>query len=228
MNLLLHAITHSEPTPAQPAGLRGQRVLRVAEVDLAGWATQFGERPDALTRADLLSHHEVITLLHEQLDAALPARFPTWVADGAALRCVLADRHAQLAANLTRVRGRVELSLTALWLADDDDTGDGAAVPDAATPGRRYLLQRRQAFAGSDRRRQRAGELADQVEHLVGPDLVERQRQVCPSRTVALAMSLLVPRSRGPEVKARLGRVEPDVRILVNGPWPPYSFVDVR
>ena len=225
MNLLLHAITHSEPTPAQPAGLRGQRVLRVAEVDLAGWATEFGEKPDALTRADLLSHHELVTLLHEQLDGAVPARFPTWLADGEALRRVMADRHTQLAASLARVRGRVELSLTALWLSDADD---GAAVPDAATPGRRYLLQRRQAFAGSDRRRQRAGELAEQVEHLVGPDLVERQRQVCPSRAVALAMSLLVPRSRTPEVQARLGRVEPDVRILVNGPWPPYSFVDVR
>jgi hypothetical protein len=173
----------------------------------------------------LLSHHEVVTLLHEQLDAAVPARFPTWVADGEALRRVMADKHNQLSASLTRVRGRVELSLTAIWLTDDDE---GAAAPEAATPGRRYLLQRRQAFAGSDRRRQRAGELAEQVERLVGPDLIERQRQVCPSRTIALTMSLLVPRSRAPDVKARLGRLEPDVRILVNGPWPPYSFVDVR
>jgi hypothetical protein len=225
VNLLLHAITRGEATRAPPAGVRGQRVLRVAEVDLAAWATQFRERPDGLTRADLLSHHEVVTLLHDQLDAAVPARFPTWVADGEALRRVMAGKHTQLSASLTRVRGRVELSLTAIWLTDDDEA---AAAPEAATPGRRYLLQRRQAFAGSDRRRQRAGELADQLEHLVGPDLVEGQRQVCPSRTIALAMSLLVPRSRTPEVKARLGRVEPDVRILVNGPWPPYSFVDVR
>jgi len=40
-------------------------------------------------------------------------------------------------------------------------------------------------------------------------------------------MALLVPRVRAAEVRARLARVEPDVRILLNGPWPPYSFVAI-
>jgi hypothetical protein len=224
VNLLLHAITPLEAADTPLAGLRGQPLVRVEEQGLAAWATEFRETPDQLTRADLLSHHDLVTCLHEQLDAALPARFPTWVADVEGVRHILRSRRAELATSLDRVRGRAELSVTVVWLTDDDPP----AAPDAATPGRRYLLERRQALAGSDRRRERARELADRLERLVGPDdLIEGQRQVCPSKTIAVSIALLVPRVRAAEVKGRLARVEPDVRILVNGPWPPYSFVDI-
>ena len=224
MNLLLHAITPLEAADTPLAGLRGQPLVRVEEQGFAAWATEFGDQPDQLTRADLLSHHDLVTRLDERHDASLPARFPTWVADVEGLRRIIRMRRAELATSLARVRGRAELSVTAIWLTEDDAPPD----PEAATPGRRYLLDRQHAFAGSDRRRQRARELADELERLVGPDdLVEGQRQVCPSKTVAVSMALLVPRVRAREVKARLARVEPDVRILRNGPWPPYSFVTI-
>jgi len=225
VNLLLHAITPLDAAADTPlAGLREQPLVRVDEQGLAAWATEFREAPDQLTRTDLLSHHDLVTRLDERLDASLPARFPTWVADVESVRRIIRSRRTDLATSLDRVRGRTELSVTAVWLTDDD----APPAPGVATPGKRYLLERRQAFAGSDRRRQRAGELADEVERLVGPeDLIEARRQVCPSKTVAMSMALLVPRVRAAEVKARLARVEPDVRILLNGPWPPYSFVAI-
>jgi hypothetical protein len=123
-----------------------------------------------------------------------------------------------------KIHGKSEIAVTAVWIAADED----AQQPEAATPGKRYLLGRQRAFAGSDRRRARGRQLADQLERLAGSELVEVQRQVCPSPGVALSAALLVPRASANAVKARLNRVEPDVRILVNGPWPPYSFVDIR
>ena len=225
MSLLLHAIAPIEPAAPSPAGLRGQAVIAVDEQGLTAWTTDFHEAPGQLTRDDLLAHHGLITQLHESLASVVPARFPTWVADADALRRLIGSRRGELSSALDTVRGRAELSVTAVWLTDDDAAA--VSMPEAATPGRRYLLERRQAFAGSDRRRQRAREVADQIERLVGADLVESQRRICPSTAVAASMALLVPRLRAVEIMARLPPVESGVRILVNGPWPPYSFVDI-
>jgi hypothetical protein len=38
---------------------------------------------------------------------------------------------------------------------------------------------------------------------------------------------VLVPRASAENVTKRLTRSEQDVRILINGPWPPYTFADV-
>jgi hypothetical protein len=225
MSLLLHAITPADAAEDMPpAGLRGQPLVRLEQEALAAWATRFVDPPAQLSRADLLAHHDLIVLLHERLDSVIPARFPTWLAEGEAPRALLSSKRGDLLSVLDRVRGKTEIALTALWVAADDE----AQEPEAATPGTRYLLSRQRALAGSDRRRARAQQVAEQLEHLAGSELVAVQRQVCPSTTVALSEALLVPRASASAVKARLSRVEPDVRILVTGPWPPYSFVDIK
>lgn len=224
MSLLLHAITPPDAGVTPSAGLRGHPLVSVVEQDLAAWATEFAENPGQLTRADLLAHHELISRLDEQLDSSLPARLPTWITDVDAVRRLLVARRAELSKNLERVHGRAELAVTIAWTTAEPETPS----PEALTPGTRYLLRRRQAFAVSDQRRALAGELAHEVQRLAAPDLVEMQRYLCPSKAVAVSAALLVPRTSAAEVSARIRRMERDVRILVNGPWPPYSFVDVR
>ncbi len=53
------------------------------------------------------------------------------------------------------------------------------------------------------------------------------RHSLCPSQSVGLSSALLVKRSRAADVQARLVRTQHDVRILVNGPWPPYTFAAV-
>jgi len=223
MRLLLHAVTTADGTEASPTGLRDQPCVRVAMNGLAAWATQFSEAPVTFGRADLLEHHALVSRLSADHAGVLPARFPTWLADAQALRAELERRQADFAAALERVRERVEIAMTVLWRS----LPEHEPPPEAATPGRKYLLGRQQAFSGSDRRRARARQLADETERLVGDDLVDVRHQVCPSATVALSSAVLVPRERAENVKVRLARKEPDVRILINGPWPPYTFADV-
>jgi hypothetical protein len=230
VNLLLHAITAADAVDAPPAGMRGQPLVRIEVEGIAAWASQFPDAPGQLTRADLMGHHELVTTLHERLNGAIPARLPTWLADGESLQRLLSDGRSDLAATLDRIHGKSEIALTAVWTAADEDLPEPepGPEPEPATPGRRYLLGRQRALAGSDRKRRRSRELADQLEHLAGSELVEVRRQVCPSTTIALSAALLVPRASASRVKARLRRIEPDVRILVNGPWPPYSFVEIE
>jgi hypothetical protein len=197
--------------------------VRIERDALTGWATELSDAQPAFTREDLLAHHELVAAIFAREEAILPARFPTFADDTHTLCDRLQSRQDALRAQLERVRGCCELAVTALWM------GSEAAPPpvEADSPGRRYMYARRQALAGSDRRRARARELADQLESRAGPDLVSVQHRLCPSQGVGLSSALLVRRSRAADIKASLVRTEQDVRILVNGPWPPYTFAAV-
>jgi hypothetical protein len=219
MRLLLHAITSPETSPIARPGLRGQRLVRVEGAALLAWASEFQDTSGPFDRSDLFEHHEIISTLHAAADACLPARFPTWLADG-----TLQQRRVALLRGLERVRGRCEVAVTAVWTVADQPL---APTP-APTSGAGYLRARQRQFAGSDQRRERARGLASEIERLVADNLLEAHNTICPSAGVALSAALLVPRASVVDVIARLPRVQRDVRILVNGPWPPYTFADVR
>jgi len=286
--LLLHAITAAEaPGPPEArGGLRGYPLRRVEHGGLAAWATVWEPTARPLDRADLLASH---TLLLE-LGDCVPARLPTWLADEAALEARLAERAAELAATLDRLRGTCELALTLAWrdgstmaarrtesaatAAPAETTSHTAPPPtdaashtapppadaasytapsptDAAShtappradavrtarlvpatlepgAGARYLRARQRALAEADERRARAEALRARVEWAAGSRLRGARHQLCPSERLALSSALLVPRAEAAAVRARLRgclRRADDVRILVNGPWPPYTFV---
>jgi hypothetical protein len=218
MRRLLHAITTPETQPIDRPGLRGAPLVRVADGALVGWASVLHDTGGSFDRRDLLEHHEIISHLHASVDACLPARFPTWLDDD-----TLGQRRDQLARALERVHGRCEVAITAVWTTPDD----GPAPAEGLRPGVSFLRARQRYFAGSDRRRGRAHELSVEVEKIGGKDVVQVQHTLCPSEAVALSSALLVPRASATDVIARLPRAQQDVRILVNGPWPPYTFAAI-
>ena len=224
MALLLHAITSRTELAAPCEGLRGGQLVHVNESNLTAWATALPHESDPFTRDDLLEHHKLVSHLFAGVDACLPARFPTWMEDVLTLEDHLRQRVDALTRQLVAVRGCCEVAVTALWTSPDEEI----ASEGETTPGRRYLEERRLALAGSDRRRAAAVELADDIELRAGEDLVRAVRQVCPSAYVALSDALLVTRSAASEVSQRLRTSHDGVRILVNGPWPPYTFATIR
>jgi hypothetical protein len=226
MRLLLHAITTAEvaPTIELPEFRPGYgHVARVADGQgLTAWASVVHDEAEPFTREDLLSEHALVSVLHEATDACLPGRFPTFLSDEDALRVLLVRQGPELQAALERVRGRAELAVTTIWATPAEPSAPDMS---GSTPqGTRYLRARQRAFAGSDAQHARAKRLSEELESQSRPELVEARHVVCPSPRIALSSALLVPRRTATDLKARLARVEPDVRILVNGPWPPYTF----
>jgi hypothetical protein len=140
----------------------------------------------------------------------VPARFGTRFADVAALQTALTERLERLCAAIERVRGRSELAVTALWIA-------APAIADGG-PGTRYLRDRQA-------REQIARHVADEVERAAAA--VETRRALNPRPDVAASMALLVERANEATVAQRVNDLDPadGVRILVSGPWAPYSFV---
>jgi len=225
--LLLHAITAAEaPGPAgATSGLRGYPLRRIEHGGLAAWATLWEPAAPPLDRCDLLASHRLLLALED----CVPARLPTWVADEAALATQLAERAAELSTALARLHGTAELALSVLWRdvprAADEPAPD---VTDGPGAGTRYLRARQRALAETDERRARGEALRAHVEQAAGPRLLASRAEVCPSPHVALRVALLVPRAAAASVRARVQtslRRADDVRILVNGPWPPYTFV---
>jgi Gas vesicle synthesis protein GvpL/GvpF len=173
--------------------------------------------------AELLDHHRMVQAVFERVPC-LPARFGSVFADAEALRARLAEREVELAAQLARLGHRCELAITCAWR-------DKGAVPPVvivpASSGRAYLERGLQRTRG-ERERERRAEMI--VGHLLGQLAIEPafvRHRTCPRPAVAVSMSALVTRDEIDEINSRLERLGaklPDVTIVVQGPWAPYTF----
>ncbi len=160
---------------------------------------------------DVQLHHQRVTDVWERTAACLPARYGTRFASEAQLCEQLEAQQSTLAAALERVRGTAELAVTALWVQEPE-------MPADTTPGRAHLLEVLE-------RTRTAKRIADAVARAAAPLAMRQARSARPE--IAASVALLVPRGRAQTVARALTTLGPDdrVRILVNGPWPPYSFV---
>lgn len=213
MTLLLHAITTSPRTELT------EPCARISVGKLTAWVSRTDNQ--SFTREDALRHHEVVCVIFDAVEACLPARFSTLVKDEHALREQVEEQAAALSDELELVRGAAELAVTAVWT-----TAEPSGEIEATSPGRQYLLRRQAELTAAEQRRAQATELAAWLEREVGDALRATDRNITPSKEVALSLALLVERQAAEAVRERLAQcVQRDLRILVHGPWPPYTFV---
>lgn len=213
--------------PCDLSGLAGVDDARLREVDvgdLRAVVSDHAATPRA-TRGRALAHAGVVAAVCERVPA-VPVRYGSVHADVEALRAAVVGELDTLAAAIRRVADRVELLVRC---ADPPSTAalpvERRTEPGEHSPGagRAYLetrLEREQAAWAA--RRRAAEELRARIRpfeaHAVA--VCERDGPQGPERC------LLVPRD-GDEVLRELveeaARSEP--RLVVGGPWPPYSFL---
>lgn len=230
---LVHAIAAAttEP-PADLEGLGGRKLVSISDGGLRAYATELSDtEAAALGRDALLAHHELVGRLHDMLDGVLPTRFPTLI-DEAGMRAHFAAHAFAYEAALARVQGRVELAVTARWSDDAlSAAADAASVEnaetDASRPGAGYMRRRQRELRAAQAHRDRASAIADALERVLPAGAEVAQRRLTPSASIAVSVAYLVQRSGIEDVIAALARPRQDVRILINGPWPPYSFATV-
>jgi hypothetical protein len=148
----------------------------------------------------------------------LPLRFGTQLEGEGELEAALDERRDELLRGLDRVRGCVELGLRVL----PRDAGRGRGSRPRSS-GREYLLGR---VADQRDRQQAAQELHGPLARLAEASVVRR-----PAPPATLVASYLVARDMVDEFRAcadQLSQRQPDCRVMVTGPWPPYSFVPER
>ena len=247
MPTYLYCLVSAAADAASPpaAGLDGAPVRRLDVGGLAAWVSDVGAASVTPTVAAARAHDAVVRAAMER-ETPLPARFGQTFADDAALRAALAPREEPLVGALERVRGAVEMTVRVL-LEDAPAAAPPEAAADAphgapsdapagrvggaaAERGRAYLTRLRERRRAEEARQERADFLHDRVAAAVAGVVRGEVRAPLGRDGRALSMSHLVPADavdRYRDAVRALRQGDPPLRMLISGPWAPYSFATI-
>jgi hypothetical protein len=180
-----------------PRALRGLGGAAVRTLEHDGLAALYTRHRQLRVRPEpeLVLIHERVVENGMAAGDILPLRFGTQLEDEDALATVLRERREKLLGALDRVRGRVEVGLRVIPMSSERRIGAASE-----RSGREYLLA----------------------------SLAEASVLRRPRPPALLAGSYLVAADDAAEFRAHaraLAAEHDEVRVLVTGPWPPYSFV---
>ncbi|CAL9605234.1 GvpL/GvpF family gas vesicle protein [Streptomyces sp. enrichment culture] len=225
--------------PALPDGLKGvgdpPRPVRL--LPAGDLAAVVGEAPEGLRpkRRDLIAHQTVLAEAGST-GCVLPMRFGSVAPDDDTVTGVLTERADHYRERLRALDGRVEYNVKA---SHDEEAVLHRVL--SANPEIRALTEaNRRAGGGSHEDKLRLGQMvADAVRTLEAESAAELRRILEPAAEAVSAgpestgwlanLSFLVPRDAAGKfldtVEQARGAL-PHVEVRVNGPLPPYSFVD--
>ena len=225
MGIYLYCFT---PPPALPgpelAGIHGDPVTSLDCRKLSLWV----DLPEVAPRATLDSvkaHHAVVRAAWTTSPACLPARFGQWFQERAALEKAVAEKGAALERALQEVEGAGEHGVR---IVEPEATeASGESDPEPPHTGRAYLESLLKRDLARQQRNQRAEAMGRELETaLLGAIRAQRAEPLKGSHGL-LSVAHLVASDRQDEYRDRLAgfrTVHPELRFLVSGPWPPYSF----
>jgi ethanolamine utilization microcompartment shell protein EutS len=209
--------------PAELTGIGGQPVGSALVEGLGIWISGMA-RPPA-TVAAVQAHNSVVEAAVTEAITPVPLRFGQWVPDEQALIGRMAEKSADYRIMLDRFAGCLEFGLRLIEPAAEQKARDVHADP--GTSGLAYMHALRESSRLAEQQRQHGNAVRARVSEQLG-DLVRAERvetEQTPHAVVTL--SHLVARGDFDEYRDRargLRSLFPAMRLLVSGPWPPYSF----
>ncbi|MET8471623.1 GvpL/GvpF family gas vesicle protein [Streptomyces sp. NPDC006422] len=234
----IYAIASSEH-PSLPAGMGGigEPAREVRVVKEGPLAALVSEAPEGLRpkRRDLLAHQSVLSEAGSG-GPVLPMRFGSLAPDDESVAAVLAERSDHYQERLRALDGKVEYNVKA---QHDEEAVLHKVMVD--NPDVRTLTEaNRKAGGGTYEERLRLGELVvAAVQAREAEDAVELQRLLEPAAAAVSAgpestgwlanLSFLVEKKTAEQFLAAVEEVRaghPHLELTVNGPLPPYSFVE--
>jgi hypothetical protein len=212
MSVVLYAI--SDRCDPSAVAVSDASLRAVPSAGLAAIVSDTADASMRPTHESLWAFEETVEALMER-STILPARFGTTLSDDRAVRALLDERRDEFARGLARVRGTVEMGVSAHW---SEDRGD----PSSATgdPGRAYMLGRLATLRS-------ARAIADHLSPLLELSSTGRI-SVLPRPGIAVSGAYLVAREDVGAFADQCDRLDgelPAATLTCSGPWPPYSFV---
>ena len=222
--------------PAALTGLYDAPLSTVAWQDLAAVVSPIESATLPTIPAHLLRHEAVVEALG-QTTPSLPARFGTVLAGQDAVAQAIAEKYEVLLADLARVGDKVELGLTILWNTpagqDEMQTEQQASItaaPSSSTSkaGTRYLEARLAQYRRETAQQNKARALIAGLEQALRPYTLEQRYRVISLLRLAVRAAYLIQPGHIQNFQHAVDEMrqkQPDLRWLVSGPWPPYTFV---
>jgi hypothetical protein len=226
----LYAIVARDFPVAAVAAGHFSALERIPYRDLAAIAERVTNHGARVTTDDVVRHQTIVEAVHLQAPA-LPVQFGAVFRDVPSIESALEQHHERLVADLDRVGDKVELSLTALWaesLPSQQRAAWAMPLPRGATPGARYLHGRAADVRRDEARAARAQAVAAALDADLGFRALERKQSHPGSPGIAVRATYLLEPANVGDFRAAFEAIRPtrpELRLLLTGPWPPYSFV---
>ena len=187
------------------------------------WVSR-GPRPEPGVEA-IRIHNAVVEAAVTQEVTPVPLRFGQWLDDESALHDAIAEKATSYRERLAQFAGCLEFGLRLIDPAEPDPILAEHRPP--PTSGLEYMRALQEGSRLADKKRGEVEKVHARIRELLRD--VVREEMVEEARTAhaVLTLSHLVARPKFDEYRA-LGRsireMFPELRMLLSGPWPPYSF----
>ena len=209
-------------------GVSGARVRLIKIDDIAAVVSFCRAKLVPVTRKNALAHAAAVRSVFRQT-TPLPFRFGTLVTEEE-LRSYVKTHRQALKAQLAHVRGCAEMNLRV--------SGPRPSAPPAPVhaspigPGTKFLLEKRKEFRGEEWRTAQKAELSGWLAETLGKLIREEKINIVPAERAVLArVDHLVEWVNIPEYRAKMAEAiaeRPEIRFMLSGPWPPYSFANIE
>ena len=224
MGLYLYCLVSAAARPpAALVGLDDAPVEARAVAGLGCWVSPCAVRPEASLER-VRRHNAVVEAALAGGTTPLPLRFGQWLESEEVLEGRLLEGRTAYLQALQRLEGTVEFGVRVLDPAREQPELPAAQGGVSGTAYMAALAARVQAERAVGAR---GLEIAARLRAVLGPNLKQERIEALPSRHGLVSMAHLVEHRAQQEYRAAVETVRrqrPELRFLVTGPWPPYSF----
>jgi hypothetical protein len=208
-----------------PAGLLGidNEAVELLRVDELGVWMSAGQRPQVSVEAVQAHNHVVEVAVNEEV-TPVPLRFGQWLEDMTKLTEAVRERGNEYTSLLAHFAGCLEFGLR---LVDPDEPAEAQEVHSQPSTGTEYMHALRDSSKLAERKQAEIEAVGASVRELLGDIIRDERVESARTRHAVLTLSHLVAREHFDEYRERARRVRtlfPALRLLLTGPWPPYSF----
>ena len=183
-----------------------------------------------VTREHALVHAAVVRSILDQT-TPLPFRFGTIVGEQQLMNFVKTHKSV-LTNKLAHVHDCVEMNVKVIYQLPTNENSQANGEPASAGPGTAFLAGKRRQLLADESFSSQRSDFSTLLETTLAGVVREQQIALRPSDTAVLATaSHLVRRDQIQPYREKIAKVRenrPELRLLVSGPWPPYSFANIE
>jgi hypothetical protein len=217
------AVPAGHTPPVSVVGLEGAQVELVTTGNIGLWVSRL-PRPTGSVQL-IQDHNRVVEAAVTDEVTPVPLRFGQWLADDATLHASMADKAPSYEQKLRDFAGCLEFGIRVIDPAGPEGARD--VHPGKPASGFAYMQALRESSRLAEQRRALAEQVGQSIRDALH-DLVrsEREEEARTSHAV-VALSHLVARTNFNEYRERARQFRqtfPALRLLLSGPWAPYSF----
>lgn len=210
-----------------PAGIEGAAVSLVTDDELAVAVSRVSDAGCAPNVAHATTYADVIAALSADR-TVLPVRYGCLFPSRVQVREFMQTRRAEFAALLDELDGCVEMGVRVLLSSAGCPVRQRRRRTTEPGSGRAYLAARSAAYARRDAERQAGAATAAAIRRTFNRLSVQsRAVPVVLGESLLVSMCFLIRREHIGAFRRRFRRLQEQgaYRLLLSGPWAPYSFV---